>query len=135
MQRNIVVAAIVVATAACTRVEVPVVPDEATVSYVEHLEPLVLARCLGCHTAEEPEAELVLETGVGYGAMVGRRSTQTPERLIVAPGDPEASYLWDKLTHDVEIGRGMPRTVIGAIMLPDAELELYRRWIEEGAQP
>jgi len=29
----------------------------------------------------------------------------------------------------------MPRTVVGSIKLPEEELDLYRRWIEGGAQP
>jgi hypothetical protein len=29
----------------------------------------------------------------------------------------------------------MPRSVVGSIELPADELELYRRWIDEGAQP
>ena len=120
---------------ACSGVEVPVVPDGVPVTYAEHLEPLVISRCLSCHTTEEPEAKLVFEAGIGYGEMVGRSSTQVPELLIVAPGNLEASYLWRKLTHDVEVGRGMPRTVVGSIKLPDDEIELYRRWIEGGALP
>jgi hypothetical protein len=124
-----------VALTACCQVEIPVVPEGQPVTYAEHLEPLVIARCLECHTTEEPEAKLVLELGAGYGQMVGRASTQVPERLIVAPGDLAGSYLWDKLIHDVEIGRGMPRTVVGSIELPDEELALYRRWIEGGALP
>lgn len=126
---------LVAASLACTRVEVPEVPAGVPVSYAEHLEPLVIARCLACHTLEEPEAQLVLETGTGYGAMVGRPSTQVPNILLVAPGDPEGSYLWRKLVHEVEVGKGMPRTVVGSIRLPDDELELYRRWIADGARP
>jgi hypothetical protein len=135
--RRMMVFAVMIAglSAACTRVKVPVVPADQSVSYADHLEPLVIARCLTCHTAEEPEAQLVFEAGTGYGEMVGRASTQVPELMIVVPGDVEASYLWRKLMHDVEIGRGMPRTVVGSIKLRDDELELYRRWIEGGAQP
>lgn len=119
----------------CSGVEIPDVPAGVPVTYAEHLEPLVIARCLECHTTEEPEAKLVLEVGTGFGQMVGRASTQVPEILIVAPGDVEASYLWSKLIHEVEIGRGMPRTVVGSIKLPDEEIDLYRRWIEDGAKP
>lgn len=119
----------------CSGVKIPVVPEGVPVTYGDHLEPLVIARCLSCHTTEEPEAKLVLEPGAGYDEMVGRASTQVPELLIVAPGDPEASYLWRKLIHEVEIGRGMPRTVVGSIKLPDDEIELYRRWILDGALP
>jgi len=133
---QLVVTLAVGASAACApRIQVPDVPANEPVSYAEHLEPLVIDRCLACHTAEEPEAELVLEPGVGYSAMVNRPSTQVPRMMMVAPGDVEGSYLWHKLTHDVEIGRGMPRTVFGSIRLPDDELELYRRWIADGARP
>jgi hypothetical protein len=120
---------------ACSGVEIPDVPAGVPVTYAEHLEPLIVARCLSCHTFEEPEAQLVLEIGTGYGEMVGRASTQVPELLMVAPGDVENSYLWRKLIHEVEIGRGMPRTVVGSIKLPDEEIALYRRWIEGGARP
>ena len=43
--------------------QVPDVPPGQTVSYSTHLEPLVIARCLGCHEVDEPEADLVLERG------------------------------------------------------------------------
>lgn len=133
--RLMVVVVFAMLATACTGVEIPDVPAGVPVTYVEHLEPLVIARCLECHTTEEPEAKLVLEVGTGYGQLVGRASTQVPEILIVAPGDVEGSYLWSKLIHEVEIGRGMPRTVVGSIKLPDEEIALYRRWIEDGALP
>lgn len=134
-QRLMVVVILATAALGCSGVEVPDVPAGVPVSYAQHLEPLVIARCLECHTAEEPEAKLVLEVGTGYGGMVDQPSTQVPELMMVAPGDVENSYLWQKLNHDVEVGRGMPRTVVGSIKLPDEEIELYRRWIEGGALP
>jgi hypothetical protein len=116
-------------------VAVPEVPQSEPVSYAAHLEPLVIARCLGCHEVDEPEAELVLEQGRGYDQMVGRSSTQKPSMLLVTPGDPDASYLWLKLQHTAPHGKGMPRTLTGSKMLRPDELELYRRWIEGGAKP
>ena len=115
--------------------EVPDVPEGDTVSYSVHLEPLVIAHCLGCHESEEPKARLVLGPGEGYGQLVGRRSVQVPEMALVEPGDPEASYLWHKLQHRAPEGKGMPRTLTGTKKLRPAELELYRRWIEGGAKP
>jgi hypothetical protein len=114
---------------------VPEVSASGPVSYAAHLEPLVIARCLGCHEAEEPEAELLLEAGRGYAALVGARSVQAPSMVLVSPGEPEASYLWLKLEHRAPHGKGMPRTLTGSKKLPPAELELYRRWIEKGARP
>jgi len=114
---------------------VPEVPGGDAVSYSAHLEPLVIAHCLGCHESEEPKAKLVLGSGEGYGQLVGRRSVQVPEMALVEPGDPDASYLWLKLQHRAPEGKGMPRTLTGTKKLRPAELELYRRWIEDGAKP
>ena len=125
----------VAATAACGGSSLPEVPDGASVSYREHLEPLVLKRCLDCHTAEEPKANLVLEPGVGYQQMVGRASTQVPTLKLVTPGDLENSYLWLKLDQRAAVGEGMPRSFLGAKRLPPAEQERFRRWIEDGALP
>ena len=114
------------------------VPEVATgepVSYAAHLEPLVIAHCLSCHESEEAKAKLVLDPGVGYDRLVGPRSVQVPEMALVEPGDPEHSYLWLKLQHVSNKGKGMPRTLTGAKKLRPAELELYRRWIEGGALP
>ena len=125
----------VAATAACGGSSLPEVPDGASVSYREHLEPLVLKRCLDCHTAEEPKANLVLEPGVGYQQMVGRASTQVPTLKLVTPGDLENPYLWLKLDQRAAVGEGMPRSFLGAKRLPPAEQERFRRWIEDGALP
>jgi hypothetical protein len=114
---------------------VPDVPPGQAVSYSKHLEPLVLERCLSCHTAEKPEADLVLERGRGHAELVGRSSVQVEGKRLVVPGDLESSYLWDKLIHRAEKGEGMPRTLFGAKRLPPEELERFRRWIEDGAQP
>ena len=114
---------------------VPEVPEEEPVSYSAHLEPLVIAHCLRCHDSEEPKAKLVLDPGEGYGQLVGRRSIQVPEMALVVPGEPDASYLWLKLQHRAPEGKGMPRTLTGTKELRPAELELYRRWIEDGAKP
>jgi len=80
MHRMTVLAVMIAAlSTACTRVKVPDVPEGVPVTYADHLEPLVIARCLTCHTAEEPEAQLVFEAGTGYGEMVGRASTQVAD--------------------------------------------------------
>ena len=115
--------------------QVPEVPSGERVSYSAHLEPLVTAHCLSCHESEDPKAKLVLDSGLGYERLVGPRSIQDPEMALVEPGDPESSYLWLKLQHVTEEGKGMPRTVGGSKMLRESELELYRRWIEGGAKP
>jgi hypothetical protein len=114
---------------------VPEVPSGEPVSYALHLESLVIARCLGCHETGNAKAKLVLDRGSGYERLVGPRSIQEPEMALVEPGDPARSYLWLKLQHATEKGKGMPRTLTGSKELRSVEIELYRRWIEGGAKP
>lgn len=119
----------------CGGSRLPVVPEGERLSYARHVEPLVLKRCHDCHTAEEPKADLVLEPGQGYGQMVDRRSGQAPDLNLVTAGDLERSYLWMKLDQRPRSGDGMPRTLFGGKRLPPAELDRFRRWIEDGALP
>jgi len=77
---------------------------------------------------------LDLSPGKGYATLVDR----PPTRSGVAPGQGRrsgASYLWQKLTHTASEGKGMPRTIFSAKKLPDEQLDLVKRWIEEGASP
>jgi hypothetical protein len=134
MSRNILAVIVLLAGAACGA-SVPSVPPGEPVSYSRHVEPLIIKRCLGCHTADEPKAELVLEKGRGHAQLVGRASEQIPSSQLVVPGDADASYLWHKVDHTASTGKGMPRTLTGSKRLPPAELELIRRWIEDGAAP
>jgi hypothetical protein len=132
--RNFLLTMVAAALAGCGA-EIPDVPAGEPISYAAHLEPLVIARCLSCHETDDAKAKLVLERGIGYERLVGPRSVQVPEMVLVEPGDPNRSYLWLKLQHLTEKGAGMPRTVTGSKKLRTAELELYRRWIEGGAKP
>jgi len=119
----------------CAGDHLPEFPEGSLVSYERHVEPLVLKRCLSCHTTDEPKANLVLERGQGYNQMVARRSVQAPDLKLVAGGDLESSYLWLKLDQRPVKGEGMPRTFLGAKRLPPAELDRFRQWIVDGALP
>jgi hypothetical protein len=121
--------------AGCGESHLPPVSEGELVSYARHVEPLVLKRCLDCHTFEEPKANLVLEPGEGYSQMVARRSSQAPDLDLVVAGGLERSYLWLKLDQRPREGDGMPRTLLGGKRLPPTELERFRRWIEDGALP
>jgi hypothetical protein len=55
-------------------------------------------------------------------------------RAKIAPGDPEASILYRRITP--ELCRGSCRLMpLGKDPLPDEERELVRAWIEAGAPP
>ena len=92
------------------------------------------AACIQCHNAVGSRfaAGLNLEASVAYANLVGVASTQRPELRRVAPGDPQTSYLIDKLEGRAGIvGQRMPRTA--GPFLTEGQMLVIRRWIEIGA--
>ena len=90
--------------------------------------------CTGCHTDQgrTPSAGLNLRRETAYAALVGVRSGQRTDLMRVAPGDPNNSYLVQKLEgHSQITGQRMPRT--GGPYLTDGQMMIIRRWIERGA--
>ncbi len=121
-----------IAAAACAG---PPVSGSAHPTYERDVEPVIVKRCAGCHSADKPKAKLILEKGAGYRNLVEKPSTEVPTVLRVKPGDPAGSYMWRKLTHTASEGKGMPRTLFGSKKLKAKELALIRQWIEGGALP
>lgn len=109
--------------------------SQAPRSYKTDVEPIFVKECSDCHGGERPKKGLDLSADKGFANLVGKRSTEVPELLLVAPGDPENSYLWHKLQHTAKEGKGMPRGVFSSRKLPEKELQVIRQWIEQGAQP
>ncbi len=107
----------------------------ATTELGPRVQALFEANCTSCHSEPEPAGQLDLTTAVASGSLVDRVSARGNRRLLVAPGQPESSYLIDKLegTHRDVGGSGarMPR---GDDPLSDAEVATIRSWIASGAQ-
>ncbi len=82
----------------------------------------------GCHGATDPARALNLQSEA-FAGLVGVASAEDPETLRVAPGDPEASLLYQVLLGPVGATRQMPA---GAALSPE-DVERVRRWIEVGA--
>ncbi len=91
------------------------------VTFDDHIKPLFNQRCSSCHNANEKNGDLdvtnftAMMLGGGSGA-------------VVEAGEPSASYLYKLITHE-----SSPEMPPDADRLPDAELELVRKWIEGGA--
>ena len=133
MRQSMIVSVVLVVVAVLAGL--PVAVGDSGPSYAADIEPVFAKRCGKCHAVGEAKADLVLDPGRGFAMLVGRASTQVPEKLLVEPGSPEGSYLWSKLIHESEVGKGMPKTLLGAKRIPQEELDLIRAWIETGAQP
>jgi hypothetical protein len=76
------------------------------------IAPLLVTRCLDCHTGAKPKGGLDL-------------SRQKTARAAFTPGKPEASPLWQRV-HDNEMPPKKP--------LPEAEKAILKRWLASGAK-
>jgi cytochrome c553 len=97
------------------------------------VQPIFETACTKCHGPKKAKAKLDLSATAGVAALVNRPADQVPELMLVKPGDPANSYLWQKLQHTSAKGKGMPRGIFRASRLPEDQLELIRKWIEAGA--
>jgi hypothetical protein len=90
--------------------------------------------CTSCHTdaGRTPAGGLNLTPGSSYGALVNVASSEKAGAVRVIPGDPENSYLVQKLRGDAGIvGLRMPRS--GPPFLTDDQVNLVKQWIQQGA--
>lgn len=103
-------------------------PPVATVSYATDVQPIFNTDCAGCHTNGGANGGLDLSEGVSHAHLVGIPSPSFGTVRVVA-GEPDSSFLYQKLTGNQSDGSPMPPTGL----LPADKQELVRVWIEEGA--
>ena len=84
-----------------------------------------------CHSGATPDAGLDLTDGNSFANLVNVPSTQNINFDLVEPGQPDNSYLIDKLEDTASAGNVMPPTG----MLPQADIDFVRQWISDGANP
>lgn len=92
-------------------------------------EPL----CEHCHSGANAPAGLRLDAANSYALLVGIASVERPNLSRVTPGDATSSYIINKLEGGPNIvGERMPA---GLPALPQADINVIRQWITDGAQP
>jgi hypothetical protein len=82
-----------------------------------------------CHAGANAAAALNFEAASSYAELVGIASSQDRSILRVAAGDPNNSYLIQKLEGTAATGAQMP--IGGAIAQSD--IDIIRQWISDGA--
>ena len=88
-------------------------------------------QCVMCHGDDVAEAGLNLEDGTSFASLVNVPSTQVALDLV-EPNDAENSYLIHKLDgRDGIVGDRMP---YDAEFLSEADIEVIKQWINDGAQ-
>jgi WD40 repeat protein/mono/diheme cytochrome c family protein len=93
---------------------------EAQVSFHRQVWPIIQARCAGCHQPAAPGGKLIL---TGYAGLL-KGGEHGPTLL---KKQPDASPLMEYLTGKREL---MPK---GGPALASAEIEIFRKWIAQGA--
>jgi hypothetical protein len=88
--------------------------------------------CEFCHQGANAPAGLRLDAANSYTMLVGTASVERPGLQRVTPGNPGNSYLIQKLEGTAGVGERMPA---GLPALPQADIDIIRQWITDGAQP
>lgn len=88
--------------------------------------------CEHCHSGPTAPHGLRLDAANSYTLLVGVPSGERPSTLRVAPGAPNNSYLIQKLEGTAPVGERMPA---GLPAVPQADINIVRQWIQEGALP
>lgn len=97
----------------------------STVDFARDVRPILESSCFACHGAEKDKAELRLD--VRERALAGAYAGTQP---VIVPGKAAESSLYLRLVSEDEDER-MPQK---APRLRDEQVELVRRWIDEGAR-
>ncbi len=107
-------------------------PPGTTIRFSADVQPIFTRSCafLGCHAGTSPAQGLNLESGNAYGNLVNVQSAEIADVVRVNPGMSAASYLVRKLEGTSIVGERMP---FGGPYLPDAEIQVIRDWIDQGA--
>jgi WD40 repeat protein/mono/diheme cytochrome c family protein len=97
---------------------------DGKVSYYRDIRPIFQQHCQSCHQPAKPQGGYVMTS---HPDLMLKGDAEKPN---VVPGKPEASYLVELLIPKKGKRAKMPK---GKDPLPEKDIELIKRWIEEGA--
>jgi hypothetical protein len=86
--------------------------------------------CSVCHVGGSAPEGLRLDAANSYSLLVGVPSTEVPALMRVKPGDPDNSYIIQKLEGHAAVGAQMP---LGGPYLTTSTIAFIRQWITDGA--
>lgn len=100
------------------------------VSYNFHIRPILSDKCFACHgpDANKRESELRLDTEAGaYAAL-----KDDPSQFVITPGNLKESTVYHRITSE-DPGELMPPPESN-LSLSETEIQLIKKWIEQGAK-
>lgn len=86
--------------------------------------------CTVCHAGADAPHGLRLDAANSYNLLVGVPSVEVPSLFRVKPGDPNSSYVMQKLEGHAAVGARMP---LGGPYLSSDVIAVFRQWITAGA--
>jgi hypothetical protein len=95
---------------------------QGPVSYSKDIVPVLRRQCVGCHQPQSAQAGLLLTSHAGFL----KGGNKGPGFVA---GKPEESLVVKYLT-----GEATPRMPFGGKPLSEEQVDLFRRWIREGAK-
>lgn len=107
--------------------EQPLLPELASIQ-----NAVFTPICTACHSGAGAPLGLRLDEGAAFAMLVNAPSVEVPTLRRVEPGNPDASYLIQKLEGTAAVGGRMP---LNGPPLPAATIQVIRQWITAGAQP
>ncbi len=99
----------------------------AEVSFNSHIRPILSDRCLSCHGPDEKNRKAKLRLDVEDGLFNERDG-----KFIIKPGAPRESELYARIT-STDPDEKMPPAE-SHLTLSEAEIDLLRAWIQQGAK-
>ncbi len=100
------------------------------------VQPIFTANCAfsGCHGGASPAQGMNLSAGQAYANAVNVPSNELPGMDRIEPGDPDQSYLVNKIQGtQADVGGSGQRMPLGGNPLSDADINTIRAWITAGA--
>lgn len=102
-------------------------PALAAIEFNRDIRPILSDKCFICHGPDARAKGVPVRLDIEDEAKAERNG-----RRAIAPGDPAASLILQRITHEKKVMR-MPPAATG-LQLTSAEIETLRQWILEGAK-
>jgi mono/diheme cytochrome c family protein len=98
-------------------------------SFNRDVRPILADNCYSCHGPDRNRRQ----AGLRLDREESAKGALASGRAAIVPGSPERSVLYQRVTDSDEQKR-MPHVSSGKSRLSDAQIQLLRSWIEQGAE-
>ncbi|WAS89901.1 hypothetical protein [Nannocystis punicea] len=109
----------------------------AGLSHAVDIQPIWDANCVtSCHTPGGTSAAWFVISEDALGALVDQPALELPSMMLVAPGDPEGSYLWHKINNShIDVGGNGTAMPPPPGSLSVGDIDTIGQWILAGCPP